>query len=130
MINHGCCSLCRLAISIVQGTDMMFHLRCIGNVHTLCSEVASSCDGIEHAWAESSFRHPLMILLVHTADISAPTRPPHLAGMWTKAVYDEFFRQGNLEVSFGLPPTPFLQPHLVTIWNSQVGITDAWDWPE
>jgi hypothetical protein len=57
---------------------------------------------------------------MHVADISNAGRPPWLAGMWTRAVYDEFFKQGDAEREMGLDISPLCDKHEVAIAESQV----------
>lgn len=71
-------------------------------------------------WHNPEFRTAAMSLLIHAADINSAGRRPDIAGMWARAIYEEFFRQGDLEIEKGLPPTPFFQRDKVVIWKAQV----------
>ena len=42
-------------------------------------------------------------MLIHSADISNPAKPSKISQQWTDKVYEEFFRQGDLEKSMGIP---------------------------
>ena len=42
-------------------------------------------------------------MLIHTSDISNPAKPGKISQQWTDRVYEEFFRQGDLEKSLGIP---------------------------
>ena len=42
-------------------------------------------------------------MLIHTADISNPAKPSAISQQWTDRVYAEYFRQGDLEKSMGIP---------------------------
>lgn len=61
-----------------------------------------------------------MKTIMHTADISNVCRPPVMAGMWTRAVYEEFFRQGDAEKEMGLDVTALCDRETVAIAESQV----------
>jgi cAMP-specific phosphodiesterase 4 len=61
-----------------------------------------------------------MQALVHTADLSNACRPSARAGMWTRAVYDEFFRQGDAEKEMQLEVSPLCDRDSVAIAESQV----------
>jgi 3'5'-cyclic nucleotide phosphodiesterase len=50
-------------------------------------------------------------------------RPPWLAGMWTRAVYDEFFKQGDSEKEMGLDVSPLCDRDTVAIAESQVRLS-------
>lgn len=41
-------------------------------------------------------------MLIHTSDISNPAKPNKISGQWTDRVYEEFFRQGDLEKKLGI----------------------------
>jgi 3'5'-cyclic nucleotide phosphodiesterase len=65
-------------------------------------------------------RRALMAAAVHAADVSAPSRPPGLAGMWARAVCEEFFQQSEREANRGLvlaAPSPNRKDSV--IWKSQ-----------
>lgn len=57
--------------------------------------------------------------LVHAADISNAVRPPARAGMWTRAVYSEFFKQGDAERELGLDVSPLCDRESVALAESQ-----------
>lgn len=118
---------------MVLNTDMMFHLTIIddaerharrGSVEgmygtTDIEDIAPDAQNVG-LWESQDFRSAAMNLLVHAADINSAGRKPEVAGMWAKAIYDEFFRQGDREVSTGLNPTAFFQRDKVVIWKAQV----------
>jgi hypothetical protein len=77
-----------------------------------------------HSWS-SEDRKVLMVALVHSADLSAPSRPADMAGMWARAVCEEFFQQSEREVNLDLDlaaPSPKRDDSI--IWKSQV--TDSY----
>ncbi|VDK29727.1 unnamed protein product [Anisakis simplex] len=43
---------------------------------------------------------------------------------WTEGVLEEFFRQGDLEFSMGLPYSPLCDRHTVHVADSQIGFID------
>mmetsp|Transcript_150 Transcript_150/g.158 ORF Transcript_150/g.158 Transcript_150/m.158 type:complete len:111 (+) Transcript_150:26-358(+) len=45
----------------------------------------------------------LLTLILHSADLSNPTRPLEYSKKWTMRVLDEFFMQGDKERELGLP---------------------------
>jgi 3'5'-cyclic nucleotide phosphodiesterase len=75
---------------------------------------------LDSAWEDAEFRIAAMSLLLKCADINSCGRPPAVAGMWARAIYNEFFRQAELEKSLGLPPTPVFQRENVLISDAQV----------
>ena len=41
-------------------------------------------------------------MLIHSADISNPAKPSKISQQWTDRVYEEFFRQGDIEKKLGI----------------------------
>lgn len=72
-----------------------------------------------NAWSAAD-RKVLMTSLLHAADLSAPARPPALAGTWARAVCEEFFQQAEREAQLGLElAAPSPQRGASIIWKSQ-----------
>ena len=44
----------------------------------------------------------MLDLFLHSSDISNPAKPKRISLIWTQKVYDEFFKQGDLEKEKGL----------------------------
>lgn len=63
-------------------------------------------------------------LLLHTADISHPSKPWALHSRWTKALMEEFFRQGDREAELGLPFSPLCDRKSTLVAESQIGFID------
>lgn len=77
------------------------------------------------AWENLEFRVAAMSLILKCADMNSAGRPAPVAGMWTRAVYREFFRQADLENDMGLPLTPVFQRADVVISSAQVSSATA-----
>ena len=45
----------------------------------------------------------ILNMCLHSSDVSNPAKPEHISKAWTTRVYDEFFKQGELEKEKGLP---------------------------
>lgn len=112
-------NVCRLLIACVENTDMSYHLKTISAVS---SHIKSSRPDLSAVapWSDAQFRMAAMSLVLHTADVSAGARPERLAGMWCMAIYEEFFRQGSLQVAAHMEITPFFQRNKVVISQAQV----------
>lgn len=65
-----------------------------------------------------------LCLIVHACDISHASKPWDLHFRWTEGVLEEFFRQGDLEASMGLPYSPLCDRHTVHVAESQIGFID------
>ena len=64
-------------------------------------------------------------ILIHSADISNPTKPLDIYKQWAQRCVDEFFRQGDMEKKLGLPVSFGCDRNLVTLPQSQLGFIDA-----
>ena len=64
-------------------------------------------------------------ILVHSADISNPTKPLDIYKQWAQRCIDEFFRQGDMEKRLGLPVSFGCDRTVVTLPQSQIGFIDA-----
>ncbi|KAH0621559.1 hypothetical protein JD844_022975 [Phrynosoma platyrhinos] len=101
-----------LAIEMVLSTDMSGHFQQIKTMrHTL-----QQTEGIDKAKA--------MSLILHAADISHPSKTWELHIRWTKALMEEFFRQGDKEAELGLPFSPLCDRNSTMIAQSQIGFID------
>ncbi|PAV72834.1 hypothetical protein WR25_19005 [Diploscapter pachys] len=99
-------------IEIILATDMSTHFVQIKTMKNMLSLP----EGIDKIKA--------MCLIVHACDISHPSKPWNLHERWTEGVLEEFFRQGDLEASMGLPYSPLCDRHTVHIADSQIGFID------
>ena len=99
------------------GTDMAVHSTLVEAARGVLHTGSPDAD----VWAANA-EHRLLAMkaIMHVADISNAARPPWLAGMWTRAVYDEFFRQGDAEKEMGVDVSPLCDRETVAIAESQV----------
>ncbi|XP_007422836.1 calcium/calmodulin-dependent 3',5'-cyclic nucleotide phosphodiesterase 1A isoform X2 [Python bivittatus] len=101
-----------LVIEMVLSTDMSGHFQQIKTMrHTL-----QQTEGIDKARA--------MALILHAADISHPSKLWDLHYRWTKALMEEFFRQGDKEAALGLPFSPLCDRKSTMVAQSQIGFID------
>uniref|UniRef100_A0A673ZEA1 Calcium/calmodulin-dependent 3',5'-cyclic nucleotide phosphodiesterase 1B-like n=1 Tax=Salmo trutta TaxID=8032 RepID=A0A673ZEA1_SALTR len=101
-----------LVIEMVLATDMSSHLVQVKAIKGCLQQH----EGIDKPKALS--------LLLHTADISHPSKPWGLHSRWTKALMDEFFRQGDREAELGLPFSPLCDRNSTLVAESQIGFID------
>uniref|UniRef100_A0A8C8CJI9 Phosphodiesterase n=1 Tax=Oncorhynchus tshawytscha TaxID=74940 RepID=A0A8C8CJI9_ONCTS len=101
-----------LVIEMVLATDMSSHLVQVKAMKGCLQQH----EGIDKPKALS--------LLLHTADISHPSKPWSLHSRWTKALMDEFFRQGDREAELGLPFSPLCDRNSTLVAESQIGFID------
>ncbi|VDM96596.1 unnamed protein product [Thelazia callipaeda] len=101
-----------MVIEIVLATDMSTHFLQIKTMKNMLSLP----EGIDKTKA--------LCLIVHACDISHASKPWQLHSRWTEGVLEEFFRQGDLEASMGLPYSPLCDRNTVHIADSQIGFID------
>ncbi|XP_076123587.1 dual specificity calcium/calmodulin-dependent 3',5'-cyclic nucleotide phosphodiesterase 1B-like isoform X2 [Alosa pseudoharengus] len=101
-----------LVIEMVLATDMSCHIAQVKVMKT-CLQQQERID-----------KPKALSLLLHTADISHPTKPWVLHSRWTKALMEEFFRQGDKEAELGLPFSPLCDRNSTLIAQSQIGFID------
>ncbi|PIC14247.1 hypothetical protein B9Z55_027220 [Caenorhabditis nigoni] len=101
-----------MVIEIVLATDMSTHFMQIKTMKSMLSLP----EGID--------KNKALCLIVHACDISHPAKPWNLHERWTEGVLEEFFRQGDLEASMGLPYSPLCDRHTVHVADSQIGFID------
>ncbi|CAD5209611.1 unnamed protein product [Bursaphelenchus xylophilus] len=99
-------------VEIVLATDMSTHFVQIKTMKNMLSLP----EGIDKMKA--------LCLIVHACDISHASKPWELHSRWTEGVLEEFFRQGDLEASMGLPYSPLCDRHTVHVAESQIGFID------
>ncbi|KAG9340610.1 hypothetical protein JZ751_021165 [Albula glossodonta] len=101
-----------LVIEMVLATDMSSHLLQVKGMRT-CLQQQERVD-----------KPKALSLLLHAADISHPTKPWALHSCWTKALMQEFFRQGDREAELGLPFSPLCDRKNTLVAESQIGFID------
>uniref|UniRef100_A0A674PMW4 Phosphodiesterase n=1 Tax=Takifugu rubripes TaxID=31033 RepID=A0A674PMW4_TAKRU len=101
-----------LVIEMVLSTDMSSHLSQVKAIKA-CLQQQERID-----------KPKALSLLLHTADISHPSKPWPLHSRWTKALMEEFFRQGDREAELGLPFSPLCDRNSTLVAESQIGFID------
>uniref|UniRef100_A0A8D0H1Y9 Phosphodiesterase n=1 Tax=Sphenodon punctatus TaxID=8508 RepID=A0A8D0H1Y9_SPHPU len=100
-----------LVIEMVLATDMSCHFQQVKTMKTLQK-------------LERSDKSKALSLLLHAADISHPTKQWAVHSRWTKALMEEFFRQGDKESELGLPFSPLCDRTSTLVAQSQIGFID------
>jgi hypothetical protein len=71
--------------------------------------------------AHSKLREKLLPFMLHLADISNPAKPPDVSIEWSDSAYNEFFQQGDLEASEGMPISPLCDRTTTNPSDGQIG---------
>jgi hypothetical protein len=101
-------------IHVILGTDMKYHFDHLTKFKTRRSSGAF----------EAPDRKDVRLMLamcLHSADVGNPAKPWKLSCEWSARVMDEFFRQGDTEMSKGLPVSPFMDREKTDIAKCQIG---------
>uniref|UniRef100_A0A8C5DRE9 Phosphodiesterase n=1 Tax=Gouania willdenowi TaxID=441366 RepID=A0A8C5DRE9_GOUWI len=101
-----------LVIEMVLSTDMSSHLLQVKAIKSSLQQ------------QERIDKPKALSFLLHTADISHPSKPWALHSRWTKALMEEFFRQGDREAELGLPFSPLCDRKSTLVAESQIGFID------
>ncbi|XP_063997059.1 dual specificity calcium/calmodulin-dependent 3',5'-cyclic nucleotide phosphodiesterase 1B [Pogoniulus pusillus] len=101
-----------LVIEMVLATDMSCHFQQVKAIKTSLQQL------------ERIDRSKVLSLLLHAADISHPSKQWAVHSRWTKALMEEFFRQGDKEAELGLPFSPLCDRTSTLVAQSQIGFID------
>ncbi|XP_025738848.1 dual specificity calcium/calmodulin-dependent 3',5'-cyclic nucleotide phosphodiesterase 1B isoform X2 [Callorhinus ursinus] len=101
-----------LVIEMVLATDMSCHFQQVKCMKTALQQL------------ERIDKSKALSLLLHAADISHPTKQWSVHSRWTKALMEEFFRQGDKEAELGLPFSPLCDRTSTLVAQSQIGFID------
>lgn len=105
-------------IDMVLGTDMSQHFARVGEFSRLVTSLGD--DAV--AWqSEDAHMFVLRSMVLHSADISNPTKPFKMATQWSFRCLQEFFMQGDAEKIAGVPVSPLCDRITTDIPGSQIG---------
>ena len=103
-------------ISCVLSTDMTFHNVYIDFLKKCCEKNKNS--NTEEKNNNEDYQN-YMNVLIHSADISNPTKPFEIYFQWAELVVREFYEQGDKEKKLNMPCS--CDRNKVTIYQSQLG---------
>ena len=72
-----------------------------------------------------NLRQEFLNVLIHSADVSNPSKPLEIYKQWAKRCVDEFFKQGDMEKRLGMAVSFNCDRDTVSLPQSQVGFIDA-----
>ena len=109
-----------MVIHAVLGTDMAMHFEELG---ALRSRIANE----ERPFPDPDDRLDkltMMRVMLHSSDISNPTKELTLYVPWVQRVLTEYFDQGDRERELGLPVSMFMDRSTTNIAKCQMGFMD------
>ncbi|ORZ37306.1 hypothetical protein BCR44DRAFT_26328 [Catenaria anguillulae PL171] len=104
-------------IKMVLATDMAMH-------YELHTKFKNKVSGAGINVKDVKDRQLLMEISIKCADVSNPTRPPHLSQKWTELVMNEFYQQGDIERSLNIPISRFMDRFSPGIGKCQLGFIE------
>ena len=105
-------------ISCVLATDMAFHNQYVDFLKENVNNKENK-DNNKNNKNNEDYHQKFMNLLIHSADISNPTKIFNIYFQWAKLVVEEFWDQGDKEKDLHLPCS--CDRDKVTIYQSQLG---------
>ena len=107
-------------ISCVLSTDMTFHNEYVNFLKKCCEiKKSNNSNGKDDDKNNNNDYQNYMNVLIHSADISNPTKPFDIYFQWAKLVMKEFYEQGDKEKELNLPCS--YDRNKITIYQSQLG---------
>ena len=72
-----------------------------------------------------NLKQEFLNIIIHTADVSNPTKPFEIYQQWAHRCIEEFFKQGDMEKKLNLPVSFNCDRDTVSLPQSQLGFIDA-----
>lgn len=114
----------------IIATDMANHNRVIDSIKELKIEydIEEKKGDISSIFTKEKnpdkvleLQQTLLNMLIHTADISNPGKPDNISAKWTEKVYEEFFRQGDLEKKMGIAVSAMCDRDVTNVNKCMIG---------
>jgi hypothetical protein len=112
-----------LVILMVLSTDTSFHFAELGQLKSRMHDVHFPDK------TKPEDKHLVLKNILHSIDISNPTKDIKLALEWTVLILTEFFGQGDKEKELGLPVSMFMDRTTTNISSCQTGFIDVLVFP-
>ncbi|VEL13778.1 unnamed protein product [Protopolystoma xenopodis] len=101
----------------ILATDLAHHLKILPKLKQLASEGYQPSNPVHH--------NLLVCLLMTSADLSDQSKDWSNAKIVSELLYQEFFRQGDLEKALGTTPAPFMDRERACIPELQISFLDS-----
>ena len=72
-----------------------------------------------------NLKQEFLSVIIHSADVSNPSKPLDIYKIWAQKCVDEFFKQGDMEKRLGIPVSFNCDRNTVSLPQSQIGFIDA-----
>jgi hypothetical protein len=120
----------RRIIDGILATDMANHQKVIGEIKkkTDLYLISKGINFTNLFTVESNklfdVQQCMLNMCLHTADISNPAKPLEISEKWTYRVYEEFFRQGELEKKLGLSVSLLCDRDTTNVNKAMIGFVN------
>lgn len=104
-----------LAIEAILATDLKRHFDLLSEFNAKINEGG----GVD--WTQEADRLLTLQICIKMADISGPSKRRDLHTRWTERIVEEFYEQGDDELTRGMPISPYMnrdQPHVAQLQES------------
>jgi cAMP-specific phosphodiesterase 4 len=119
-------------IECVLATDMTFHAKQFTYLKLKIEKLGiSKGNNLDKLFENSdnvqiySTQQEFMNIMIHTCDISNPTKPWDIYNQWVDKVMEEFWKQGDREKKLNLPVSFLCDRVTVTKAGAQIGFIDG-----
>jgi hypothetical protein len=115
-----CAEMRECIIHAVLGTDMAMHFEELGSFRTrIANEDRPFPDP-----GDRMDKLAIMRVVLHSSDISNPTKALKCYNIWIERVLTEYFEQGDRERKLGMPISMFMDRFTTNIAKNQLGFID------
>merc|ERR1712088_468979 len=113
----------KMVIDMVLATDMSKHMSLLADLETMVETKKVAGSGV---LLLDNYTDRIQVLqnMIHSADLSNPTKPLELYKLWVDLISQEFFTQGDKEREIGSDISPMCDKYNATIEKTQVGFID------
>ena len=114
-------------VGMVLATDMANHFEYITKFENKINGAGTLLtmpNNLGLNFTESADRQIAMDICMKCADINNASKPLEISQRWSYLIMEEFFQQGDLERSKGLPVSMFMDRQSTNIPKCQVGFID------
>jgi len=119
-------------VECVLATDMSFHTKQFTYIKAKkekfnvesgnrVEQIFENIDNVALFGTQQEFLN----ILLHTADISNPTKPLHIYERWVDKVMGEFWNQGDREKEIKLPISFLCDRNTTSVFKAQLGFIDG-----
>lgn len=109
---------------VILATDLSQHLKIMKDLEELGESVKNGLDLVEELKENKAIQHLIISILMTSSDLSDQTKNWDTTKNTAKNIYDEFFKQGDLEKDMGLKPNTDMDRSLACVPKIQKSFND------